>query len=193
MSSPEKASIEKPQIPSSFTREELSQKVSALRREAAEFEAMVREGRTDPGEPVSEIVSDKDNGNERIKRAIALHRKAPDFGAGLKKLAEAKETQLKLQAECEVIKERIGLCLRNPIFDGIEENDDRSEKEQRQLPNDNLASQINLNTWAQMLLDDNIVNDSDDEQVIAEYNDALEEVKKIDSELLEYFGGTQLK
>lgn len=182
------SSVEKPQKPTSFTREELSRKVGALRREAAEFEAMVREGRRDPDEPASENTDDTGNGNERIKRAIALHRKVPDFDAGLKKLADAKEARLKLQTECEMIKERIGLCLRNPIFDGIEA-DDRPEHEQ--LPSDALTAQMNLNMRAQLLLEDDIANDSDDERVTAEYKDALEEIKKFDSEFIAYSGSTQ--
>lgn len=152
--------------------------MTALRKEAAEFEALVREGRKDSSEPLPETVDEKDNGNERLKRAIA-HKKVPDFDAGLKKLADAKEARLKLQAECEAVKARIGLCLSNPIFDGIEEND---EARGEQPLYDNWSTEMNMR--AQLLLEDGVVDDSDDERAAAEYKDALEEVRQFDSQFL---------
>ena len=179
---------EEPQRPVSFTREELNRKVTALRREAIEFETMVREGRRDPDEPAPEIIDERDNGNERIRRAIAFHRKVPDFDVGLKRLADAKEARLKLQTECEAIRERIGSCLMNPIFDGVEE-DDRIEDEQ--FLHDSLPAKVHLDMRAQLLLEDDAANDSDDERAVAAYKDALKEVMQLDSEFLAYAGDAQ--
>lgn len=148
---------------------------------------MVREGRKDSSEPLPETVDEKDNGNERIKRAIA-HKKVPDFDAGLKKLADAKEARLKLQAECEAVKARIGLCLGNPIFSGIEENDGAGDE---QPFCNNWSTEMNINMRAQILLEDDVANDSDDERAVAEYKDALEEVKQFDSKFLAYTNDAQ--
>lgn len=65
------------------------------------------------------------------------------------------------------------------FFDGIEEND---EARGEQPLYDNWSTEMNMR--AQLLLEDGVVDDSDDERAAAEYKDALEEVRQFDSQFL---------
>lgn len=108
----------------------MADRLAQLRRDAQEFEELVRQHRTDPitqdpptdasstplDPPPSQPRSAFDNGNRTLRQLLKTNKCKLNFDTSLDKLAQAKELCKDLKLKAEATKHEIDDCLSHRIF-----------------------------------------------------------------------------